>query len=178
MPAVMAGEVMTAGIDEPVTQRAILDLQERHSNLARDGELGPRSFVELLRHVERSNARKHAAESGAPDAGDAAGEPAPVDRAVQLAREYGTGLALARTRGGPAPKLRAAFSPSRETGEYDADAIEVAAVLSIPHRTDMPMTRKILERDGDILYAAIGAQAKTLADEKRRQKRKKSSRKA
>jgi len=156
----------------PKTEQAVLNFQRRYANLAHDGAFGPRTFVELLRHVEQSGALKQAAEAGARVAadGEAVGSEATGDRAVQLAREYGTGLGLAITQSGPSPNLRDAFSPSTETGAYDADALEVAAVLKIPHRTDIPMTRKILDRDGDILYAAIGAQEQVLADERRRQR--------
>ena len=156
----------------PKSRQAVLEYQGRHPNLAQDGEIGLRTYTEMLRDDARSRAAGQAGEAGVA-AGDAvAGE----DRAVRLAREYGAGLGHSIVHRGAAPDLRAAFSPSPETGAYDADALEVATTLRIPHRTDIPMTRKILERDGDILYAAIGAHAKVLADEKRRQQWGKSSR--
>jgi hypothetical protein len=155
------------------SRQAVLEFQHRHPNLAQDGEIGLRTYTEMLRDDARLRAARQAGEAGVAAAADAI---AGGDRAVRLAREYGSGLGHSITRGGSAPNLRAALSPSPESGEYDADALEVWSTLRVPHRTDIPMTRKILERDGDILYAAIGAQAKVLNDEKRRKQSRKSSR--
>ena len=162
----------------PKTSQAVLNFQQRYPHLAHDGTYGPRTLIELLRYAEQARAAENP--TGADEPAMGAGAPRDHhagDRAVRLAREYGAGLGQSTTHGGPAPNLRDAFSTSPETGGYDTDALEVATTLRVPHRTDIPMTRKILERDGDILYAAIGAQAKALNDEKRRQKKRgKSSR--
>lgn len=158
------------GIYGPKTRQAVLDIQKRHPNLVQDGEVGWRTFVELLREVENLRAAQAVQGNATLVLADAANDAAPVDRAVQLARDYGTRLGLAATQGGQTPSLNYAFKPSPETGRFDADALEVATLLNIPHRTDMPMTNAILDRDGDILYAAIGAQAKVLNDEEQRRK--------